>query len=94
MTKNPLVLLTPREEEFSPVKNAQGTDSPATARRDMQRRAARWLAACGCRIPRGSDGNPDLPLEISPLFALDAEDLRERLVAPPELKPGQALLLA
>ena len=94
LAKNPLVLLTPREEEFSPVKNAQGTDSPATARRDMQRRAARWLAACGCRIPRGSDGNPDLPLEISPLFALDAEDLRERLVAPPELKPGQALLLA
>jgi UDP-N-acetylglucosamine/UDP-N-acetylgalactosamine diphosphorylase len=93
LAKNPLVLYTRREEEFSPVKNAEGADSPATTRRDLVRRAARWLEACGCRVPRDSHGEPDLPLEISPAFALDAEDLRERLVAPPELKAGQALLL-
>jgi UDP-N-acetylglucosamine/UDP-N-acetylgalactosamine diphosphorylase len=93
LANNPLVVYTRREEEFSPVKNAEGTDSPATARRDLVRRAARWLQACGCQIPRDPAGEPDLPIEISPAFALDAEDLRERLIAPPELKPGQALLL-
>jgi UDP-N-acetylglucosamine/UDP-N-acetylgalactosamine diphosphorylase len=93
LAENPLVLYTPREEEFSPVKNGEGVDSPTTARRDMIRRAARWLEACGSVVPRDANGEPDLPLEISPAFALDAEDVRERLVAPPVLKPSRPLLL-
>ena len=34
------MLETDRAEEFSPVKNAEGVDSPATSRRDQIRRAA------------------------------------------------------
>jgi UDP-N-acetylglucosamine/UDP-N-acetylgalactosamine diphosphorylase len=94
LARNPLVLFTRREEEFSPVKNAEGSDSPATARRDMIRRGARWLEACGCKIPRGIEGEPALPIEISPAFALDAEDLRRQLRTRPTLTPGQPLLLA
>jgi UDP-N-acetylglucosamine/UDP-N-acetylgalactosamine diphosphorylase len=94
LAHKPLVMYTRRTEEFSPVKNAEGTDSPATARRDLVGRAARWLETCGCQVPRDAGGEPDLPIEISPAFALDADDLRERLVGPPELKPGQPLLLA
>ena len=96
LARNPLVLYTRREEEFSPVKNADGTDSPATSRRDQIRRAARWLEACGCAVPRDKDAEPAMPLEISPIFALDADDLREQLKAvdkQPVLTPGKPLLL-
>ena len=79
MARNPMVMYTRREEEFSPVKNAEGADSAGTARRDMVRRAARWLEACGVAIRRDSCGEPALPIEISPSFALDAEDLKDRL---------------
>src|SRR5207249_9080184 len=42
LAKNAIVYETERAEEFSPVKNAEGADSPATCRRDQLRRAARW----------------------------------------------------
>ena len=94
LARNPLVLFTRREEEFSPVKNAEGNDSPAMTRRDLVRRAARWLEGCACQVPRSADGEPALPLEISPAFALDASDLRERLQSPPTLAAGKPFLLA
>lgn len=71
LAAGPIVLMTERAEEFSPVKNADGPDSPATARRDMVRAAARRVEACGVRVPRRLDGEPDCVIEISPLVGDD-----------------------
>jgi UDP-N-acetylglucosamine/UDP-N-acetylgalactosamine diphosphorylase len=77
LAQNAIVMETDRAEEFSPVKNAEGTDSPATSRRDQVRRAARWLRDAGVNVPmKGIE--PDAVLEISPLYATSAGQLKER----------------
>ena len=51
-----VILETTRREEFSPVKNADGQDSPLTCLHDQVRRAAAWLEAAGIAVPRDADG--------------------------------------
>jgi len=63
-----LVLECDRDAEFAPVKNASGADSPETARALMTRLYAGWIKRAGGRI-----ADPRARIEISPLFALDAE---------------------
>jgi len=67
------------------VKNAEGVDSPATSRRDQIRRAARWLSEVGVEVPI-KNGEPDATLEISPLFAVSAEQLRGKNL--PKIETG------
>ncbi len=74
-----------RGEEFSPVKNATGNDSPATTQRDMTLKFARWLEACGVAIARDADDVPLHRIEIDPCYALDADELKARLPAGFEL---------
>lgn len=77
--ENPLVLMVERREEFAPIKNAEGPDSPETARRAQIERFARWLHQAEVTFPRDEHGRPTVAVEISPLFALDADELRQRL---------------
>ncbi len=78
LARNPLQYEVQRCEEFGPVKNAEGEDSPQTARAAMSAKAVRWLAQCGLSV--SAAGAPTQPLvEISPLFALDVDELKERL---------------
>ena len=88
LASDPIVYETDRGEEFSPVKNADGNDSPATSRRDQTRRAARWLASAGVDVPSDEAGEPDCTLEVSPLFADSAAALRERDLPPSAIQPG------
>jgi len=76
LCEQPLILETSRVEEFAPVKNAEGADSPATSARLQTRRAANWLEQVGMDVPRDNDGEPDCELEISPLTALEPGDLK------------------
>ena len=59
-----------QKHEFSPVKNAEGSDSPATCKNDMQVKWAKMLAEVGILVRK------DTPIEIDPVYALDAEDLK------------------
>ncbi len=68
-----------RAEEFAPVKNATGEDSVETCRAALVEKASRMLDAAGVKVPRGADGRAKHAVEISPLFALDADDLKRRL---------------
>jgi UDP-N-acetylglucosamine/UDP-N-acetylgalactosamine diphosphorylase len=63
-----------RDEEFSPVKNAVGDDSPATCRTALQAKWRRWLAAAGVTVPES------VPLEIDPAYANGPEDLKRGLL--------------
>jgi UDP-N-acetylglucosamine/UDP-N-acetylgalactosamine diphosphorylase len=69
------VLSTPLAEEFAPVKNkdSEKVDTPYTAQRMMCDLAAKWLREAGVKVAA------DLKVEISPLFALDAEELRDKV---------------
>lgn len=73
-----------RKLEFSPVKNAQGEDSPASARADLCRLYASWVERAGLALPApGSDGVH--PVEVDPVVAEDAESFASRAPRRPKV---------
>ncbi len=79
LARRSVTLEVSRKEEFSPVKNARGVDSPLTAQRDLMELHAGWLEAAGASVPRNPDGSLAVRVEISPLYALDREELLARI---------------
>ncbi len=76
LAESSIVLETSRIEEFAPIKNAEGVDSPATSHEIQTQRSARWLEAAGVRVPREND-RIAARIEISPLTALEPADLQK-----------------
>lgn len=92
--RNPIVVETDRADDFSPVKNAEGVDSPRTCRDDQLRQFARWFRAAGVELSVDPTGLPPFVLEVSPRFGDDAESFAaswRRLADPPEVRSGLVL---
>jgi UDP-N-acetylglucosamine/UDP-N-acetylgalactosamine diphosphorylase len=76
----PLVVEYREPDCLAPLKNASGAavDTPEYVREMLLAMHRRWLEAAGAKLAEGID------VEISPLFALDAAQVAERV------KPGQS----
>ncbi len=100
LAERSIVYEADRVEEFAPIKNAEGVDSPQSSREIQTLRAARWLEAAGAHIPwreppRDDDGServPDCTIELSPLTAVEAADLR-RASLPQAIHRAESLAL-
>ncbi len=82
---------TDRANEFEPLKNATGPDSPATVRQRMSDNFGEWLETAGARVTRRSDGSVPFGIEISPLYALNAGELKGKIT--PGLRVESSLYL-
>ncbi|HEU5078348.1 MAG TPA: UDPGP type 1 family protein [Opitutaceae bacterium] len=74
---NPLVIETRRKDDFSPVKNAEGVDSPKSCREDQLRQFTRWFKANGAEVAADDSGLPKAVFEVSPLFGYDEDSFAE-----------------
>jgi UDP-N-acetylglucosamine/UDP-N-acetylgalactosamine diphosphorylase len=92
--KNPVIIEGRRADEFSPIKNAEGVDSPETCRKDQIRQWTRWAKAAGIGMATDESGLPGFSWEVSPLFADSAEAFTQRwetLSPKPEIGEGTVL---
>lgn len=87
--ENALVVEVDAKLHFAPLKNASGAaeDTPEATREQMVALHTDWLRKAGVEVAEGT------PVEISPLLALDAEELAEKvtsgmkIVEPTYLRP-------
>jgi UDP-N-acetylglucosamine/UDP-N-acetylgalactosamine diphosphorylase len=77
LAERSVIMETTRAEEFAPVKNAHGDDSPESTRKAMTALFRDWLDKRGIHIPKRVS-----VIEISPLAAVDADDLDASLSIP------------
>jgi UDP-N-acetylglucosamine/UDP-N-acetylgalactosamine diphosphorylase len=72
--KNAIVVEFSEADVFAPLKNASGAerDTPEYVRQFMVAQHRQWLEAAGTRVAEG------VPVEIGPLWALDAEGVAAR----------------
>ncbi len=73
--ENAVVVEVDPNEHFAPLKNAPGEarDTPDWVRQQMVALYTRWLQQAGAQVA------PNVAVEISPLFALDAEEVAEKI---------------
>lgn len=93
--RHPIVIETPRADDFSPVKNAEGVDSPASCRADQLRQFARWANAQGAGLAVDDTGLPAVTFEVAPSFGYDEASFAAAWAAAapkPEIRDGTVLV--
>ncbi|ORY87760.1 nucleotide-diphospho-sugar transferase [Protomyces lactucae-debilis] len=79
-----------REDEFSPLKNPSGDDSPASSKRALMQQGARWIRAAGGVTEDDGSENGAIGVEVSPLISYAGEGLSAHVEG--ERLLGQAYL--
>lgn len=90
VAKNPVIIEGIRLDNFSPVKNLEGIDSPESAIKDQIAQARLWLKAAGETLELDSSAQ----IEMNYRFAMDEADFVEqwtRTETRPELKDGSII---
>ena len=82
MAADSLVVQVKREDEFAPIKNANGDDSPATSQALQASRSRRWLIEAGIDIEDGAE------VELSPLSGASPREINVSEIPNP-IKSGQ-----
>ncbi len=77
--ENPVFWETERLDEFAPLKNRSGIDSIETCVAGIIEKYARWFEGNGVAVPRDLNGRSKFKIEISPLYSIYPETLKDRL---------------
>jgi UDP-N-acetylglucosamine/UDP-N-acetylgalactosamine diphosphorylase len=88
-----IIFETMKEQEFAPLKNATGTNGPDYVRKRISARAADWLSSADIKVPTKPDGSINATVEIAPSFALEKEDIKEKIDKIPKIIPADKLYL-
>lgn len=81
LAQKDIILETERHEEFAPIKNSKGIDSPDSAAELMHNLYSSWLVSKGIKIP-----DKVKIIEISPLLSVDGSDLNSDIIIPEKEK--------
>jgi len=92
LCRSSIVYEADRIDEFAPIKNAEGNDSPETCRRIQTERAARWLEKVGVKVPRDERGECRCTIEMPATTAMGPEDL-DTARLPKQIEAGTSVVL-
>jgi UDP-N-acetylglucosamine/UDP-N-acetylgalactosamine diphosphorylase len=93
--ENPLLIEGCRKDEFAPVKNRSGEDSPETCRQALIFKDAEKLLKADVDVPFDGNGKPSAVIELSPRSFFDTEDVINKFKSSekPLIQPGKEIYI-